>query len=39
MARKLPLVDLCRMFGWKDPKHALIYYNATATSIAALLDK
>lgn len=39
MARKLPLVDLCRMFGWKDPKHALVYYNATATSIAALLDK
>lgn len=39
MARKLPLVDLCRMFGWKDPKHALIYYNATASSIAALLDK
>jgi integrase len=39
MARKLPLVDLCRTFGWKDPKHALVYYNATASSIAALLDK
>lgn len=39
MARKLPFVDLCRTFGWKDPKHALVYYNASASSIAALLDK
>lgn len=39
MARKLPVVDLCRMFGWKSMSQALTYYNATATSIAALLDK
>ncbi len=39
MARKLPLLDLCRVFGWKDPRHALIYYNATASDIARLLDK
>jgi len=39
LARKLPPHDLCRMFGWKSMNQSLTYYNATATSIAALLDK
>jgi integrase len=34
MARKLDVLDLCKAFGWADPKHAMIYYNPTASDIA-----
>lgn len=34
LAKVLTLMELCRMFGWKDPRHALIYYNETAQNIA-----
>jgi integrase len=37
MARKLHVLDLCRMFGWNNPKQAMTYYNATAEDIAKLL--
>jgi integrase len=37
LAKKLDLFELCRMFGWKDPRHALIYYNETAAQIAKKL--
>ena len=37
IALKLPLLDLCKMFGWVDPKRAMIYYNPTATQIASRL--
>lgn len=37
LAKKLDLFELCRMFGWKDPRHALIYYNETAAQIAEKL--
>lgn len=37
IALKLPLLDLCKMFGWSDPKRAMIYYNPTATEIASRL--
>lgn len=37
LAKKLSLLELCRMFGWKDPKHALVYFNETASSIAKRL--
>lgn len=37
IAQKLKLLDLCKMFGWQDPKKAMIYYNPTATEIADLL--
>lgn len=37
IAKRLDLYDLCKMFGWKDPRHALIYYNATAETIAEKL--
>ena len=39
LAKKLSMLELCRMFGWRDPKHALIYFNATAADLAKLLDK
>lgn len=37
MARKLHILDLCKMFGWKDTRHALIYYNPKASDIAKRL--
>lgn len=38
LARRLDVLDLCRMFGWKNPKQAMVYYNPSASSIAALLN-
>lgn len=38
MARKLDVLDLCRVFGWTDPKMAMVYYNPTASSIADILN-
>jgi integrase len=32
--RLLDVLELCRMFGWKDPKMAMVYFNATASQIA-----
>ena len=37
IAKKLNLLDLCKTFGWQDPKKAMVYYNPTATEIADLL--
>lgn len=38
LAPKLPLLDLCKMFGWLDPKRAMTYYNPTASDIAKRLN-
>lgn len=38
MAQKLPVLDLCRAFGWKNPKMAMVYYNRSAADIAQLLN-
>ena len=38
LARRLDVLDLCRVFGWSNPKQAMIYFNPSASSIAALLD-
>lgn len=38
IAPKLPLLDLCKMFGWTDPKRAMVYYNPTSSQIAARLS-
>lgn len=35
---KLTPFELCRMFGWTDMKQALVYFNASASDIAAKLD-
>lgn len=35
LALKLSILDLCKMFGWKNPKQAMTYYNPTASQIAA----
>lgn len=37
LAKKLDLLQLCKMMGWKDPRHALIYYNESAEDIAKKL--
>ena len=37
LAEKLDLMELCAMFGWKDPRHAKRYYNKTAAEIAKKL--
>jgi integrase len=37
LSKTLNLLQLCRMFGWKDPKHAMIYYRETAEDVAKLL--
>lgn len=31
---KLEMLEMCKMFGWKDPKHALIYFNPTVSDLA-----
>jgi len=38
LSKKLNVLQMCRMFGWKDPRHALIYFNETAEDVAKLLD-
>lgn len=37
LASRLHVLDLCRMFGWGDPKRAMTYYNPSASTIAARL--
>ena len=37
VAQKLHILDLCKMFGWEDTKQAMVYYNPTASAIAARL--
>lgn len=37
MSRKLDSLQLCAMFGWKNPKQAMVYFNPTASDLAALL--
>lgn len=34
LARRLDVLDLCKMFGWSNPGMAMVYYNPTASEIA-----
>lgn len=34
---KLDVLDLCKMFGWSDPKQAMVYYNPKVSAIARRL--
>lgn len=36
--RGFDLAYLCKMFGWKNPKQAMVYYNPTASDMASRLD-
>lgn len=37
LANKLSVLELCRMFGWRDPHHAMIYFNPPASDLAEKL--
>ena len=37
MSRKVDVLELCRIMGWKNPKQAMTYFNPTASQIAARL--
>jgi integrase len=38
MSNKVDVLTLCKIFGWKDTKQALTYYNPKAGDLAGLLD-
>lgn len=38
LAHRLNVLDLCKMFGWRNPKMAMIYYNPTASDITKRLS-
>lgn len=38
LSEKLDVLDLCRMFGWKNVSQALSYYNPKAEDLAKKLD-
>jgi integrase len=37
ISKKVDVLTLCKLFGWTDPKMAMIYYNPSAASIADML--
>lgn len=37
MARKVDVMTLCKIFGWTDPKMAMVYFNPKAGDIADML--
>lgn len=38
LAPHTEVLTLCKMFGWKNPQQAMVYYNPSASSIAARLN-
>lgn len=36
-SRKMDVLELCKMFGWADPRQAMTYFNPTAEQLAARL--
>lgn len=38
IAQKLQVLDLCKLFGWKNPEQAMVYYNPTASDISKRLS-
>lgn len=37
MSRKVDVLELCRIMGWKNPKQAMTYFNPTASQLARRL--
>lgn len=37
MAKKIDVLTLCKVFGWRDPKMAMVYFNPKAEDIAKQL--
>lgn len=38
LSRKVDVLDLCKIFGWTNPKMAMVYYNPTAKTMAERLN-
>lgn len=38
LAKKIDVLTLCKMFGWANPKQAMVYYNPKMSDIAKQLD-
>lgn len=38
IAQKIQVLDLCKLFGWKNPSQALVYFNPTASEISKRLS-
>ncbi len=38
LAKDLAMLDLCKMFGWRNPTYALVYYNPNPADVAKHLD-
>ena len=38
LAPKVDVLTLCKIFGWSNPKMAMVYYNPTAADIAKRLN-
>lgn len=38
IAKKVDVLTLCKIFGWTDPKMAMVYYNPKVAALARLLD-
>src|SRR5690625_2467412 len=39
LARKVDVLDLCKIFGWKNTKMALVYYNPDVESLVDKLER
>ena len=39
LSRKVDVLTLCKIFGWTDPKMAMVYYNPDASDIVKMLVK
>lgn len=38
ISRKVDVLTLCKIFGWADPKMAMVYFNMPASEMAKQLD-
>ena len=39
IASKVDVLTLCKVFGWKNPAQAMVYYNPSSSTIAGMLDR
>jgi integrase len=37
ISKKVDVLDLCKIFGWTDPKMAMKYYNPHVSTLSAML--
>lgn len=37
MSRRVDVLELCKIMGWRSPSQAMVYFNATASQLAARL--